>query len=715
MALQSKWVRCIALLVACSLVVTARTEDGHDLWLRYRPLAASQQQELRRILTGVAAPAPQSPLLRSALSELDLALPVMSGRSLRRLQRIESGALVLGLSTDPVVAALGLPMSSVGDEGYLLRSVRIKGSPVTLIAANTDRGLLYGSFALLAHIQQGKALVAIDQASAPRIQLRMLNHWDNLDGHVERGYAGASLWDWWKLPEVPDPLYREYARANASIGINSAVLNNVNAVADILRPSYLAKVRALADEFRPWGIRVLLSVRFSSPIELGGLKTADPIDPAVREWWKSKAAEIYAAIPDFGGFLVKANSEGQPGPIDYGRTHAEGANVIADALRPHGGVVLWRAFVYSERDATDRAMQAYRQLQPLDGAFADNVVLQVKNGPVDFQPREPFHPLFGAMPRTNLGLEVQITKEYLGFATHLAYLGPLYQEALRADTGQPGAATVARIIEGRPGRPSAMAGVANTGRDRNWTGSHFDQANWYVFGRMAWDPAADARDIALEWVRRTFNASPPAQRKIVDIMMESREAVVDYMTPLGLAHLMGTGHHYGPAPWIADLARPEWNPVYYHRADANGIGFDRTARGSNAVAQYAPAVREKFAGPSTTPLEYLLWFHRVEWQAPLPSGRTLWHEMLFRYDRGVAAVVRWRQQWDLLAGEIDPQRHQQIAAMLAVQAREARWWRDASIAYWQHLNGLSLPAGVAPPERTLAEYQALQFPYAPGR
>jgi alpha-glucuronidase len=715
MALQSKWVRCIALLVAWSMVVTARAEDGHDLWLRYRPLAASQQQELRRVLTGVAVAAPQSPLLQSALSELDLALPVMSGRSLRRLQRIEPGSLVLGLSSDPAMAALGMPMSSAGDEGYLLRSVRIKGSPVTLIAANTDRGLLYGSFALLAHIQQGKKLVAIDEASAPRIQLRMLDHWDNLDGHVERGYAGASLWDWWKLPDVPDPLYREYARANASIGINSAVLNNVNAVADILRPSYLAKVRALADEFRPWGIRVLLSVRFSSPIELGGLKTADPIDPAVREWWKSKAAEIYAAVPDFGGFLVKANSEGQPGPIDYGRTHAEGANVIADALRPHGGVVLWRAFVYSEKDATDRAMQAYRQLQPLDGAFADNVVLQVKNGPVDFQPREPFHPLFGAMPHTNLGLEVQITKEYLGFATHLAYLGPLYQEALRSGTGQPGGATVARIIEGRPGRPSAMAGVANTGRDRNWTGSHFDQANWYVFGRMAWDPSTDPRDIAFEWVRRTFNASPPAQRKIVDIMMESREAVVDYMTPLGLAHLMGTGHHYGPAPWIADLARPEWNPVYYHRADASGIGFDRTASGSNALAQYAPAVQEKFAGPSTTPLEYLLWFHRVEWQAPLSSGRTLWHEMLFRYDRGVAAVLRWRQQWDLLAEEIDPQRHQQVAAMLAVQAREARWWRDASIAYWQHLNGLPLPDSVAPPERPLVEYQALQFPYAPGR
>jgi alpha-glucuronidase len=708
------WGCCLALLFAGAFGV-ARAEDGHELWLRYRPMPASQQRILQRELTGLWVAAAASPMLQSALSELSMALPIMSGRPLRRAQRLQPGALVLGLGSDPLVASLGLGLAALGDEGYLLRHLRIQGKPVTLIAANTPQGLLYGSFALLGRLQQGRSLTGLDERSVPRIRLRMLNHWDNLDGHVERGYAGASLWDWWRLPDVVDPLYRDYARANASIGINAAVLNNVNAAADILRPEYIAKTRALADALRPWGLRVFLSVRFSSPMELGGLGTADPLDAAVRAWWKSKAAELYAAIPDFGGFLVKANSEGQPGPMDYGRTHADGANAIAEALQPHGGVVLWRAFVYSERDATDRAMQAYRQLQPLDGAFADNVVLQVKNGPVDFQPREPFHPLFGAMPRTATGLEVQITKEYLGFATHLAYLGPLYEEVLRADTGRPGAGTVSRVIEGRSLHTGVMAGVANTGRDRNWTGSQFDQANWYVFGRMAWNPEEKAHDIAREWVGRTFAVSPEAERAIVEMMMESREAVVDYMTPLGLAHLMGTGHHHGPAPWVSELSRPEWNPVYYHRADADGIGFDRTIRGSNALSQYAPAVAARFADPARAPLEHLLWFHHVGWQTPLSTGRTVWEELIHRYDRGVAKVARWQRQWAGLAGQIDTQRHQQVAATLAVQAREARWWRDASIAYWQHLNGLSLPAGAVPPEHPLAHYQALQFPYAPGR
>jgi len=707
--------RCIAALIALFAGFPARGEDGHELWLRYRPLPVQLQEELERDLSGVVVVAKITPMVESALSELEAGIPVMSGRAVRRLQKIESGSLVLGLASEPALRVLGLPVDELGGEGYLLRSTRIEGRRVTLVAANTDRGLLYGAFALLAQLQQGRRLQGLDEISAPRVRLRMLNHWDDLDGHVERGYAGSSLWDWWKLPDVIDPLYRDYGRANASIGINAAVLNNVNAVADVLRPAYLVRTRALADALRPWGMRVFLSVRFSSPVELGGRATADPLDASVRAWWKAKADEIYAAIPDFGGFLVKANSEGQPGPIDYGRTHAEGANAIADALRPHGGVLLWRAFVYSERDATDRAMQAYRQLQPLDGAFADNVVLQVKNGPVDFQPREPFHPLFGAMPRTSLGLELQITKEYLGFATHLAYLGPLYEEVLRADTGRPGAGSVARVVSTRDGSLGVMAGVANTGRDRNWTGSHFDQANWYVFGRQAWNPAADARDVAREWVQRTFDASPAARNLIVDMMMESRETVVDYMTPLGLAHLMGTGHHYGPAPWVADLARPEWNPVYYHRADARGVGFDRTAAGSNALSQYAPAVASRFSDPARTPLEYLLWFHRVEWLARLSTGRTLWEEMLHRYDRGTATVARWQRQWAGLAGEIDAARHQQVAAMLAIQAREARWWRDASVAYWQQVNGLPLPAGVRAPERTLAEYQAMQFPYAPGR
>ncbi|MEO8313934.1 MAG: alpha-glucuronidase family glycosyl hydrolase [Pseudomonadota bacterium] len=697
----------------------AHAEDGYDLWLRYRPLPQAAQRQLQSDITGIVATAQPSPLVQSAVAELSRGIAGLSGTAPTRSQTPRNGSLVVGTPASvPAIAALQLPLQQLGDEGYLLRSVRQQGRRITVIAANSDRGVLYGSFALLAHLQRGGRIDNLDVSSTPKIQLRMLDHWDNLDGHVERGYAGASLWDWWRLPEVVDPRYRDYARANASIGINAVVVNNVNAVAVILRPDYIAKARPIADALRPYGIRLFLSVRFSSPVELGGLTTADPMDPAVRAWWRAKADEIYAVIPDFGGFLVKANSEGQPGPSDYGRTHADGANALADALKPHGGVVLWRAFVYSEKDATDRAMQAYRQLKSLDGTFASNVVLQVKNGPIDFQPREPFHPLFGAMPKTSLGMEFQITKEYLGFATHLAYLGTLYEEVLRADTYANGqGSTVARVIDGSLGRTgvTAMAGVANTGRDRNWSGSQFDQANWYAFGRFAWDPGLSARDIAMDWVKMTFGSDPALVESIVAIMMGSREAVVNYMTPLGLAHLMGTGHHYGPAPWVSDQSRPEWNPVYYHRADARGIGFDRTASGSNALAQYAPQVAAQFQDPGRTPLESLLWFHHVSWDFRLSSGRNLWEELISRYDNGVQSVADMQATWAKLDGRVDAERHAEVAAMLGVQLQEARWWRDASLAYWQSISGRPLPAGVKPPAASLAYYKSLQFPYAPGR
>jgi alpha-glucuronidase len=711
--------RCLLMgLLAGAFSFAAHAEDGYDLWLRYRPLSPAVQRQLQSDVSGLVAAARPSPVAQSALAELSRGIGGLSGRAPPLLQTLREGSLLVGTPTSvPAIAALGLPLQSLGEEGYLLRSVRQQGRRLTVIAANSDRGVLYGSFALLAHLQRGGRVDSLDISSAPRVQLRMLNHWDNLDGHVERGYAGASLWDWWRLPEIVDQRYRDYARANASIGINAVVVNNVNAVAVILRPDYIAKVKALADAFRPYGIRLFLSVRFSSPIELGGLKTADPTDAAVRAWWRAKADEIYATIPDFGGFLVKANSEGQPGPIDYGRTHADGANALAAALQPHGGVVLWRAFVYSERDATDRAMQAYRQLKPLDGTFASNVVLQVKNGPIDFQPREPFHPLFGAMPETALGMEFQITKEYLGFAAHLAYLGPMYEEVLRADTWSNGqGSTVARVVS-NPGGGSitSMAGVANTGRDRNWTGSQFDQANWYAFGRLAWDPQASARDIATDWVRMTFSNDAGTVKDIVAIMMGSREAVVNYMTPLGLTHLMGTGHHYGPAPWVADLSRPEWNPVYYHRADANGIGFDRTATGSNALSQYAQQVAAQYQDPDRTPLEYLLWFHRVSWDKRLGTGRSLWEELAYRYDSGVQSVATMQEAWTRLAGRVDAERHAEVTAMLGVQLQEARWWRDASLAYWQGISGRALPPGVKPPAASLDHYKSLQFPYAPGR
>jgi alpha-glucuronidase len=705
------------LLAAC-FSPGAHAEDGYDLWLRYRPLSTAMQRQLQADISGVVSAQRPSPMVQSALAELSRGIDGLSGRAPPRQQAVRNGSLVVGTpGSVAAIASLDLPLQTLGEEGYLLRSVRQQGRRVTVIAANTDRGVLYGSFALLAHLQRGGRIDGLDLSSAPRVKLRMLNHWDNLDGHVERGYAGASLWDWWHLPDVVDLRYRDYARANASIGVNAVVVNNVNAVAVILRPDYIAKVKALADSFRPYGIRLFLSVRFSSPIELGGLKTADPTDAAVRAWWRARADEIYATIPDFGGFLVKANSEGQPGPIDYGRTHADGANALADALRPHGGVVLWRAFVYSEKDSTDRAMQAYRQLKPLDGTFASNVVLQVKNGPIDFQPREPFHPLFGAMPKTALGMEFQITKEYLGFATHLAYLGPMYEEVLRADTHANGAGpTVARVITGGDdGRLTAMAGVANTGRDRNWSGSQFDQANWYAFGRLAWDPQASARDIAADWVRMTFGNDAGTVKDIVAIMMGSREAVVNYMTPLGLTHLMDTGHHYGPGPWVAELSRPEWNPVYYHRADANGIGFDRTATGSNALSQYTAQVAAQFQDPERTPLEYLLWFHRISWDKRLSTGRSLWEELIKRYDTGVQSVAAMQTAWARLADRVDAERHAEVAAMLGVQLREASWWRDASLAYWQSVSGRALPTGVKPPAASLEYYRSLQFPYAPGR
>jgi alpha-glucuronidase len=452
----------------------------------------------------------------------------------------------------------------------------------------------------------------------------------------------------------------------------------------------------------------LLTARFAAPIEIGGLLTADPAEPAVKQWWQAKAAEIYRLIPDFGGFLVKANSEGEPGPQDYGRSHADGANMLADALAPFGGVVMWRAFVYSNEQPDDRAKQAYSEFKPLDGKFRDNVLLQVKNGAIDFQPREPFHPLFGAMPRTPLVLEVQITKEYLGFATHLAYLGTMYQEVLRADTYARGpGSTVAKVISG-------MAGVANVGTDRNWSGSHFDQANWYAFGRLAWNPASSAEDIARDWVRMTFTNDATFVTRVVDMMMKSRQAVVDYMTPLGLHHLMAEGHHYGPQPWFDGGKRADWRPVYFHRADAHGIGFDRSASGSNAVAQYAAPVAAEFGDLRRVPEDYLLWFHHVPWSYRMRSGRTLWDELVYRYTHGVDVVRELRKAWDEVGPLVDTERRDQVAAFLRIQEKEAKWWRDACVAYFQSFSQRPIPPGLPAPEHPLDYYKALSFSHVPG-
>jgi len=697
-------------------IAVAQAEDGYDLWLRYQPLAQAQAAPWRAAATQLVAGA-DTPMQQAARDELRRGLGGLLGAEPPLAASADrAGAIVLGTPATPAIARLRLDTRGLGEEGYLIRSVVVEGRPVTAIVGGGERGALYAAFRFLRLLQTGQAPAPLALRDAPRVKLRVLDHWDNLDGVVERGYAGASLWDWQKLPGYVDPRYTDYARANASIGINGAVLNNVNAKAVSLTPAYLDKTAALAAALRPYGIRVYLSARFSAPIEIGGLRTADPLDPAVQRWWRAKADEIYARIPDFGGFLVKANSEGQPGPQDYGRSHADGANMLADALAPHGGVVMWRAFVYSHEQPDDRAKQAYSEFVPLDGKFRDNVVVQVKNGAIDFQPREPFHPLFGAMPKTPLMLEFQITKEYLGFATHLVYLGTLYQETLQSDTRRGKRATVARVVEGAvDGHAlSGITGVANIGADRNWCGSIFDQANWYAFGRLAWDPQGDAQAIAEDWVRMTFGNDPALVAPVVGMMMASHQAAVDYMTPLGLHHLMGRGHHYGPAPWDAGSARPDWDPVYYHRADRNGIGFDRSATGSNAVAQYAPPLARRFGDVRTVPEDYLLWFHHVPWDHRMASGQPLWNALLGRYDHGVAEVARMRATWAGLAPYVDAQRYRQVADFLAIQQHEAQWWRDASIAYWQQVSGRALPAGTAPPPHPLAYYQSLSFPYAPG-
>ena len=709
----------LACLAAMSFARTAAAEDGYDLWLRY---PAADTREYPALESGVRelVAASGSATLEIAQRELMRGLSGLAGRPIALVgEASQPGAVFFGTPRNSqVLAELPLGLERVGFEGYVIRSVMVNGRPATVIAANSDAGVLYGAFHFLRLVQTRQPLTGLDIVSQPRTKIRVLDHWDNLDRHVERGYAGQSIWDWHKLPGWLDPRYTDYARACASVGINGSVLTNVNANATSLTPAYLDKAAALAGVFRPYGVRVYLTARFSAPIELGGLKTADPLDPAVRAWWKTKVDEIYRYIPDFGGLLVKANSEGQPGPQDYQRTHADGANMLAAALAPHGGIVMWRAFVYSSEVPDDRAKQAYAEFVPLDGKFADNVLVQVKNGPIDFQPREPFHPLFGAMPKTPLMMEFQVTKEYLGFATHLAYLAPMWEEALDADTQVKGAgSTVARVVDGtlHGYRQTGMAGVANIGADRNWSGSHFDQANWYAFGRLAWDPGAASQRIAEDWVRMTFSNDSAFVKPVVEMMLGSREAVVDYMTPLGLAHLMGTGHHYGPAPWVSDLSRPEWNPAYYHRADADGIGFARGPKGSNAIAQYSPKVAARYADPKKTPENLLLWFHHLSWDHRMPSGRTLWDELVFRYDHGVEVVSQMRQAWNAQSGRVDAERFAQVAAFLAIQEQEAKWWRDACIAYFQSLSKRPLPAGAAPPAHALEYYQSLKFPYTPGR
>jgi len=715
----------VRVLLALSFAFAARVgaqtspppdEDGYDLWLRYRLVPdASRLAAYRAAITRLVVQG-DSPTLHVARDELATGLQGLLGRTIPIDEnfRVDGSVIVGTPSSSRTIATLPLvaELARTGREGFIIRSVKVAGKRAIVVAGNTDVGALYGVFRLLRQLQTNASIAELSIMDAPRIQLRMLDHWDNLDRTVERGYAGQSLWEWERLPDSLSPRYRDYGRANASIGINGTVLTNVNANAKVLSPEYIAKVAALANVFRTYGIRVYLTARFSAPIEIGGLKTADPLDSAVRKWWRNKADEIYRSIPDFGGFLVKANSEGQPGPQDYKRTHADGANMLAEAVAPHGGIVMWRAFVYSNEVPLDRTKQAYDEFKPLDGAFRSNVLVQVKNGPLDFQPREPFHPLFGAMPKTPLMMEFQITKEYLGQDTHLAYLGPLFEEVLRSDTWAKGeGSTVASVIDGSLQRyaRTGIAGVANIGTDRNWTGSQFNQANWYAYGRLAWDPRQSSADIADDWIRMTFSNDSTVVKPVKHMMLISRDAVVDYMTPLGLAHIMASNHHYGPGPW-AKLPRADQTPSYFHRADSIGIGFDRTATGSNAVEQYFPPVRARFASRDSVPDAFLLWFHHVSWSEPMRSGATLWDELVRHYYAGVDSVRSMERTWMGIQGKIDDARFDEVESFLGIQEHEARWWRDAALQYFQTFSHLPIPDRYERPAHPLSFYLELHCP-----
>jgi alpha-glucuronidase len=587
------------------------------------------------------------------------------------------------------------------------------------IIATTDFGILYGVYDLLRHQQTGQVCEEI--ASNPSYEERMLDHWDNPNGTIERGYAGRSIF--WRTGEnamaVTDndlKLWKEYARANASIGINGAVLNNVNASPQMLSKEYIERVKAIAGVLRPYGIKTYLSVNFSSPKALGKLKTSDPLDPEVIKWWNDKVKEIYSLVPDFGGFLVKASSEGQPGPQDFGRTHVDGANVMADALKPFGGIVMWRAFVYSPDDP-DRAKQAYNEFVPFDGKFRDNVIIQVKNGPVDFQPREPFSPLFGALKKTSVMPEFQITQEYLGQSIHLVFLGTMWEECLKSETYQEGpGSTVARCTDGSiyPQQHTAISGVSNIGLDSTWCGHIFSQANWYAYGRLAWNNTLSSETIADEWIRLTFASGQPASNlyttnweenfltPVMKMMLESREAAVNYMMPLGLHHQFSANEHYGPGPWYGPRGvRKDWTPPYYHKADSAGIGFDRTHNGTDAVSQYHEPLGSQLNDLSTCPDKYLLWFHHLPWDYKMRSGRTLWDEICIHYETGLTQVRDYQKIWDRSEPYLDKERFVQVQHLLREQYRNAQIWKDGCLLYFQQFSKRPIPYDIERPAYNL--------------
>lgn len=662
-----------------------QAEDGHDLWLR-----GKGTNSVKVICSK------KSPTLSIAMQEL------RQGWQGKANEKIE-----LVVKSDKAIKG----------DGFRIGKNRIQ--------ANTDIGILYGVYELMRWQQTGENIH--EEVCNPSYERRILNHWDNLDGTIERGYAGSSIF-WRKgkdsltVTYTDKQLWQEYARANASIGINGSVLNNVNASPSILTADYLKKTKEIADVLRPYGIRTYLSVNFASPQVIGGLKTSDPLNSEVAQWWKNKVKEIYSLIPDFGGFLVKANSEGQPGPQDFGRTHADGANMLADALSPFGGMVMWRAFVYNPSDE-DRAKQAYSEFMPLDAQFRDNVIIQVKNGPIDFQPREPFSPLFGAMKKTSVMPELQITQEYLGQSVHLVFLATMWEEFLKSDTYQEGkGSTVARCTDGSlfPQKHTAIAGVSNIGSDVNWCGHPFAQSNWYAFGRLAWNNSLSSEQIADEWIKLTFadySGKIDTQNSIFSadwqvnflqpvkqMMLNSREAAVNYMMPLGLHHLFAADHHYGPGPWWAPTGvRKDWTPPYYHKADSIGIGFDRTATGSNAVSQYQEPLQSMFSNSQTCPDIYLLWFHHLPWNFIMKDGQTLWAELCYHYDKGVRQVREFQKTWDHVQRYVDSERFSQVQTKLREQCMNAQVWKDACLLYFRQFSKMPFPNDMERPVNNLED------------
>ncbi len=691
----------LALALIIPSATPARADDGYRLWLKFDAIRDEQYLMRCREAIGSVSVSGSSETCRIVRDQLKHGLGGLLGRPVtvetrdRRKTSVYVGTPRSSAFIRKVLSSF--PQDTLGSEGYWIGRVALGGKRPIVLAAREDIGLLYGTFHLLRLIQTHRRLDSLDIVSRPAIRYRLLDHWDNRDGSIERGYAGKSLWKWDELPGKLDDRYRDYACADASIGINGAVLNNVNASPAMLESAQLRKVAALADLFRPYGIRVFLSVNFASPMSgkfelegnrvagIGKLPTCDPLDPAVRIWWKEKVKEIYRLIPDFGGFLVKANSEGMPGPLDYHRSHADGANMLAEALAPFHGIVMWRAFVYNADVDPDRVKRSYLEFVPLDGKFRDNVFIQPKNGPLDFQPREPVQPLFGAMPHTPLMLELQVTQEYLGHSTHLVYLAPMWQEYLRFDTYARGpGSTLASIVNGTLEHHAltGIAGVANTGDDRNWCGHFFAQANWFAFGRLAWDQSLTAEEIADDWIRMSISSDPAVIASIRTMMMGSWDACINYMTPLGLHHIMQVDFHYGPGP-ANDRGRQDWTSVYYHRADSVGLGFDRSSTGSNAVGQYHSPLKERYDSLETCPEKYLLWFHHVRWDWKLKSGRTLWEELCRRYYAGTAYVDSMYQRWNALKGSIDPEIFSQVEEKLERQRIDAGTWRDTCLEYFQ--------------------------------